>query len=103
MFHLIYKLDGKLIFYWEQVRGSFDWNSLRGEGVETDLIPPWDLYYSATIRADQTEDGTWIAWPFWFGGGKHGCPEAIPWIEDAFEVESWEEPRIVRLFKEKKT
>ncbi len=31
-------------------------------------------------------DGSWVGWTYWYGGGKHGEPGSIPWIEDAYDV-----------------
>lgn len=109
--HLITECDGEfpsdvvtgedIDLYWSQINHLLDWRWLRSEGVETDLIAPYDRNYQCRIHASEMEDGTWVAWPYWTGGGKHGDPGSIPWIEDAFEVETWTEPRTVRMFKGK--
>ena len=47
-------------------------------------------------------DYKWVGWHYWYGGGKHGEPESIDWIEDAefVDIESEEEVVIVkRVFK----
>jgi hypothetical protein len=39
----------------------------------------------------QMPDGTWVGWTYWYGGGKHGEPSAMPWIEDAYNLDCKEE------------
>lgn len=41
-------------------------------------------YYESDEVARQLNDGTWVGWTYWHGGGKHGEPEAIDWIESAY-------------------
>lgn len=86
----------------EASKDELEMEEERGAEYETSLRAPYNRNYECCIRAREAPDGSWIAWPYWYGGGKHGCPEAIPWIEDAFEIESWTEIQIVRCFKEKK-
>ena len=39
----------------------------------------------------------YIAWRFWYGGGKHGEPEAVEdWLETAFFVVVTEEQQIIK-------
>ena len=75
--------------------------SYRSEGIKTDLFAPYSRNYECEIVADEMPDGSWVAWPYWHGGGKHGDPGSIPWIEDAFEVETWETTKVVRCFRKK--
>ena len=69
----------------------------RGE-AETGLPAPDSRHYSCKSVAMQLPDGSWVGWPYWFGGGKHGEPYAIDWIEDAYDVTCVEETRVVRVF-----
>ncbi len=41
----------------------------------------------------------WIGWTYWYGGGKHGEPESIRWIDDAYLIEVTTEMRPVQIFK----
>lgn len=87
------------------VNNDLNWDlesEFRSSGEDSG-IP--DRYYSRHYEckevARQLNDGTWIGWTYWFGGGKHGEPESIEWMEDAYEVEVKEEQRIVRIFSKK--
>jgi hypothetical protein len=42
--------------------------------------------------------GKWVGWTFWYGGGKHGKPESVEWMEDAYFVKAKEETRVVLTF-----
>ena len=46
-------------------------------------------------------DGKTVAYAYWYGGGKHGEPESMDWIEDAFFIEL-DAPIVVQTYKEKK-
>lgn len=72
------------------------------EGVETNLSPKTSSrHYEIEVRASKI-DGVWVAWDFYYGGGKHGEPEAFDWISSARIVEC--EERVVTkteyIFKE---
>lgn len=68
---------------------------LRGGEIGTNLPPPHDRNYESNSVAAQYLDGSWIGWTYWYGGGKHGEPQAIPWIEDAYALTCVEEPRTI--------
>jgi hypothetical protein len=68
--------------------------------VETGLLPPYSRHYSAKEVATETSDG-WVGWTYWSGGGKHGEPEAIEWIMDAYDLDCKEETRVVKVFTRK--
>lgn len=74
----------------------------RGSGERTGLTPrQWSRHYECEILATKIGE-TWVAWPHWYGGGKHGCPEDIPWIDDAFYPEVRQETRVVNVFSRPK-
>ena len=80
----------------------FDLESdLRSGEVETDIEPPFNRHYESRSVAMKTEKYGWIGWTYWFGGGKHGCPEEIDWIGDAYflDCEEKEVMTTVRTFK----
>lgn len=66
----------------------------RSDGEETNLPAPSSRHYEADQVACQTPFG-WVSWTYWYGGGKHGNPEEIDWIEDAFYVDCFEEEKLV--------
>jgi len=51
--------------------------------------------YECEEVAAQMLDGSWVGWTFWHGGGKHGNPEEVPWIEDAYDLDVSEEEKVV--------
>lgn len=54
-------------------------------------------HYEATSVAARMVDGSWVGWIYWHGGGKHGEPEAIDWMEDAYHLDVTEEERVVTV------
>lgn len=52
-------------------------------------------HYEGTSVAARMPDGAWVGWVYWHGGGKHGEPEAIDWMDDAYHVDVNEEERVV--------
>lgn len=73
----------------------------RCSGEETPEIPaPSSRHYEADSVARQLDDGSWVGWVYWHGGGKHGEPEAIDWMEDAYDLEVVETKTVVvNVFK----
>lgn len=58
-------------------------------------------HYENDFKVRKIED-KWVGWTYWYGGGKHGEPEAIDWMSDAefVEVKSEEVFTVVkRTFK----
>lgn len=64
---------------------------------ETDVPCDWSRHYEAKSVARQLSDGGWVGWTFWYGGGKHGEPEAIDWMQDAYELDVTEEEKVVTV------
>ena len=74
----------------------WDYQSEFREGqVETGLPSQFSRHYEAKEVARKMRDGTWIGWPYWYGGGKHGEPEAMPWMQHAYELSVTEEEKLV--------
>lgn len=75
-------------------------NEFRCSGIETGLPCEWSRHYEAEAVAAEMPDGSWVGWTYWHGGGKHGEPEAIDWIESAYDVNCAEEEKtvVVRTF-----
>jgi hypothetical protein len=68
---------------------------VRCSGIETGLPAPLSRHYESDAVAAKYVDGSWVGFTYWHGGGKHGEPEAIDWIEDAYDVACAEEEKLV--------
>ena len=76
---------------------------IRGCGVPTGLPCDYSRHYESKAVAAEMLDGSWVGWTYWYGGGKHGEPSGIPWMEDAYEVETTVVMKPVREFKKVET
>jgi hypothetical protein len=63
--------------------------------VETDIPCESSRHYESRSVAAQMADGSWVGWTYWSGGGKHGEPESIPWMSEAYELDVKEEEKLV--------
>lgn len=70
-------------------------SEIREGDVETDVPAPYSRHYESKSVAAKTPDGSWVGWTYWFGGGKHGEPESIDWIDDAYDLNCVEEEKMV--------
>lgn len=70
-------------------------NEIRCSGTETKLPCQYSRHYESSSVAKKMPDNSWVGWTYWYGGGKHGEPEAIDWIEEAYHVNCTEEEKIV--------
>lgn len=74
----------------------------RHSGEDTKIpARDWSRHYESKEVGRKLDDGTWVGWTYWSGGGKHGDPDGIDWIEDAYDLDVIEEEKmvIVRTFK----
>lgn len=78
-------------------------NEFREGDVETKLPCEYSRNYESKSVAAKIPDGSWVGWTYWYGGGKHGEPEAIGWMENAYDLNVAEEEKmvIVRTFTKK--
>ena len=66
------------------------------EGDEVTDIPCEDSrHYESKSVAKKMPDGTWLGWTYWYGGGKHGEPDAIDWVDQAYELDVVEQRQMV--------
>jgi hypothetical protein len=72
-------------------------SEIRCSGVETGLGCEWSRHYESKAVAAQAPDGSWVGWTYWYGGGKHGEPDAIDWVQDAYDVACAEEQKMVTV------
>jgi hypothetical protein len=75
----------------------------RCSGEETGIACERSRHYENKSVATKLSDGTWVGWTYWYGGGKHGEPDAFDWMGDAYFLDVKEEEKtvIVRTFKKK--
>jgi hypothetical protein len=73
-------------------------SELRGSYThETGIQTQYSRYYESKAVARQFGD-KWVGWTYWYGGGKHGEPESVEWMEHAYFVEAKEETQVVLVF-----
>jgi hypothetical protein len=70
-------------------------SEIRGGQVETGLPAQWSRHYESKAVAAQAPNGSWVGWTYWYGGGKHGEPEAIDWMDEAYDLNCKEEEKVV--------
>lgn len=80
-------------------------SEVRNGDVETGLGCEWSRHYESKAVAMKMPDGSWVGWTHWYGGGKHGEPESIDWMEHAYALDCREEEKtlIVRTFSKQET
>lgn len=72
-------------------------SEVRGGQVKTGLPCDWSRHYESESVAYKTPDGSWVGWTHWYGGGKHGEPEAIDWMDSAYDLTVTEEEKVVTV------
>ena len=73
-------------------------SELRGSYThETGFQGNYPRHYEYKSVARQFGD-KWVGWTYWYGGGKHGEPKSVEWMEDAYFVEAKEETKVVLTF-----
>ena len=70
-------------------------NDVRCGEVGTSIPSPYSRHYEAKSVAAQYVDGSWVGWTYWYGGGKHGEPESIDWMDVAYNLTCVEETKTV--------
>lgn len=76
-------------------------NEVRCSGEETDIPDRFiSRHYDCNEVAIKAPDGSWVGWTYWYGGGKHGEPEAMDWMNESYDLTCHEEEKmvIVRTF-----
>ena len=73
-------------------------NEVRCSGEKTGIkARSWSRHYECEEVAAKCPDGTWVGWTYWHGGGKHGEPGEVEWMEDAYDVTLTEEQKTVTV------
>lgn len=70
-------------------------NEVRSSGTKTNLECRLSRHYESDAVAARMPDGSWVGWTYWYGGGKHGEPEAVEWMAYAYEVDCNEVEKLV--------
>lgn len=64
----------------------------------TGLPCDYSRHYESKAVAAKMLDGSYVGWTYWYGGGKHGEPSAMEWIDGAYDVVMTEVMEVVRKF-----
>jgi hypothetical protein len=77
--------------------GHYDAQSEVRQGDRGTNIPcDYSRHYETKSVAAYCEwDNSWVGWTYYYGGGKHSEPEAIDWIEHAYDVDCVSEEKLV--------
>jgi len=67
----------------------------RSSGDEIDIPCETSRHYCSHSVARLLACGDWVGWTYWYGGGKHGEPDAIDWLSDAYNLIVTEEEKLV--------
>lgn len=65
--------------------------------LETNIPSESSRHYESSSVAAQCPDGSWVGWTYWYGGGKHGDPELIDWMQYAYDLDCVEEQKMVTI------
>lgn len=80
----------------EEEGAQHDYESQLREGEEETGLPcEWSRHYESKSVAAKAPNGLWIGWTYWYGGGKHGEPESIDWMNSAYFLNVTEEEKMV--------
>jgi hypothetical protein len=77
--------------------------TMRSSGEETGLECEYSRHYASKAVARQLDDGSWVGWTYWYGGGKHSNPEEVEWIDSAYYVDVKQETKVVNVFSKKES
>lgn len=83
---------------WDEADDIYDaiYEMREGE-VDTNIDAPYSRHYESKSVAVQAPNGQWVGFTHWYGGGKHGNPEEIDWIEYAYLLDCKEEEKLVKI------
>jgi hypothetical protein len=83
---------------WDEAECLSDAISEIREGeFETGVPCEYSRHYESKSVAAKAPNGQWVGWTYWYGGGKHGEPEAIDWIQHAYLLDCKEEQKMVTV------
>ena len=70
---------------------------------QTDIEAPYSRHYESRSVAAKCCDGSYVGWTYWYGGGKHSEPEAVDWMDEAYNLTVAEEQKMVTVQTWQKT
>jgi hypothetical protein len=96
--------EEQILKIWNEFKGTdlyYEYaDEIRAGDVITDIpITDYSRHYESRSVATQLNDGSWVGWTYWYGGGKYGEPEAIDWIEDSYDLEHTSEMKTVEIHR----
>lgn len=68
----------------------------------TNIKCDFSRHYESKSVAKQLSNGQWVGWTYWYGGGKHGQPEEMEWMEWAYFLECKEREELIIVWEFKK-
>lgn len=80
----------------EGLHWDLEYEYREGE-YKTGIQAPFSRSYGSDSVARKMMDGTWVGWTYWYGGGKHGEPETIEWMQHAYELDVTEKQEMVTV------
>lgn len=101
--------ESSLNYHWNALCDDDQWDDLVQDAMDifresfshrTEIKADYSRHYDSTSVAAQLSNGKWVGWIYWSGGGKHGEPGSIDWIEDAYFLKAI--PKVVTTFDFKK-
>lgn len=69
-------------------------NEFREGQFETDIPCGFSRHYESTSVGAEIDDVV-VGWTYWYGGGKHGEPESIDWMDESYFIKCVKEKTIV--------
>lgn len=72
-------------------------DEIRCSGVSTGLRPREHSRHYECREVAACLSSVWVGWTYWFGGGKHGEPEAIDWVSNAYFVDVTEKRKTIKV------
>lgn len=69
----------------------------RCSGEETNMTCEYSRHYESVQVARDLGHAA-VSWTYWYGGGKHGEPESIDWLDDAYFVKCEKVVKTVNVF-----
>ena len=77
-------------------------DEFRNGGQPSGLATRYDCrHYENEEHAYLLDTGEWVGFTYWYGGGKHGEPGAVEWMEGAYFLDVREETRVVSVFSKR--